>query len=97
MCKECFKCHYGQCLNTKTNKVPCNLLDKDVLNSTAEECEDFIPQIDLDSSEDIKIITEYVVCHKCPFCGNEDTLYGADSEGCEIIECEECGKKYSIS
>ena len=96
MCKECFKCHYGQCLDIKTNKVPCKLLHKDVLNSNAEECEEFIPQIELDSEEDIGIITEYWIHHKCPFCGNEDTIYDADAEGCEIIECEECGKKYSI-
>ena len=96
MCKECFECYYGQCINPKTNIVPCKLLHKDVLNSNAEECEEFIPQIELDSGEDIEIITEYWVHHKCPFCGNEDTLYNADAEGHEIIECQECGKKYSI-
>ena len=96
MCKECFVCHYGQYLNTATNKVFCELLHKDVVNSSAEDCEEFIPRIDLDGDKDIEIISEYYVHHKCPFCGNEDTLYDADAEGCEIIECRKCGKKYSI-
>ena len=96
MCKECFKCHYGQCLDLKTNMVPCKLFSKEVPNSDAEHCEDFIPFISLDNNA-IEIITEYEVHHTCPYCGHEDSIYDADAEGEEIIECEECGKKYSVN
>ena len=96
MCKECFHCHYGQRLNTITNKVPCKLFNLDVLNTEAEDCEDFIPTTPLDT-DDIEIVTEYIVHSTCPFCGVENELYDAEAEGEEIIECENCGKKYSIS
>ena len=76
--KECFECYYGQCMNPKTNMVPCKLFKKDVLNTDAETCDAFIPYIDLDNDEDIEIITEYHVHHKCPYCGKEDTIYNAD-------------------
>lgn len=97
MNKKCFDCHYGGCLNAKTNLTHCSLFKKYFPDETANGCEDFIPTVELDSEEDIEFVVEYNVHHTCPFCGAEYTLYNADGEGHKIIECEECGKKYSIN
>lgn len=32
MCKECFHCMHGQCLELETNTVPCKLFGKSVLS-----------------------------------------------------------------
>ena len=95
MCKDCFHCHYGQCLDIATNTVPCKLFGSRVPNTNAEACEEFIPHIDLEE-DDVEIITSYEVHHTCPFCGEEDSIYDADADGSEIVECQNCGKKYSI-
>ena len=97
MCKECFHCFYGGSLHTDTNKVPCELFNQEVLNEEAKNCIEFIPSVYLDNKEDVETIVEYIVHHKCPFCGKEDEIYDADAEGTEIIECDNCSKKYDIS
>lgn len=97
MCRDCFHCHYGICLDKITNKVPCKLKQgEEVLNEEAKDCEEFIPSIALDNDA-VEVITEFNIHHKCPYCGHEDILYNTDGEDEEIIECEECGKKYSIN
>ena len=67
-----------------------------VENNTAETCQYFIPHIDIED-EDIEVEISINVSHKCPYCGNEDTEFGENTEGSEIIECYNCGKKYKIS
>lgn len=97
MRRECFRCYYGKhCLNTITMKVPCKLKCEEVLNEEAKDCEEFAPRIHLDNRA-IEVIALYNVHYKCPYCGHKDTFYNVNKQGEEIIKCEECGKKYSIS
>ncbi len=67
-----------------------------VENNTAENCEYFIPQIDIED-EDIEVEISINVNHKCPYCGHEDTEFDENTEDSKIIECSNCGKKYQIS
>ena len=60
MCKDCFHCMHGQCLELETNTVPCNLFGKAVPNNEAEECDAFTAHVELDSS-DVEVITEFQV------------------------------------
>lgn len=90
-CNYCYNC---ECV--RLGQAYCKVNDnQEVPINTAETCDDFIPCIDLPHYE-IEVLTEYWVHHKCPFCGNEDIIYDADSEGQEVIKCKHCGKKYAV-
>lgn len=67
-----------------------------VENNTAETCEYFIPHLEVDD-EDIELETVVNVTHRCPYCNEEETEYGVDSSGSELVTCSKCGKKYKIS
>ena len=95
MCKDCFHCMHGQCLELETNTVPCKLFGKSVPNNDAEECDAFTAHVELDSS-DVEVITEFQVHHKCPYCGYEDTIYDASGEDTQLVTCEKCGKEYEL-
>ena len=67
-----------------------------VENDTAENCEYFIPHIEIED-EDVEVEMIINIYHKCPYCSNEDTEFGEENEGSKIIECSNCGKRYEIS
>lgn len=64
-------------------------------NNTAKNCEYFIPHIEIEN-EDIEVVMNINIYHKCPYCGSADVEYGEAREDSKIIECW-CGKKYKIS
>lgn len=105
--KSCFNCAFGGCKIQKENLFKCdneNVKDRKtldeiskywVLGDRANECEEFIPNIDMED-ENIECYMVINIHHKCPYCDYESVEYDVDSYDSKIIECENCGKKYQI-
>lgn len=59
------------------------------------DCQYFIPNIENDDME-LEPVTTFELTVKCPHCGHSQTEYDKSGEGNELIECDECEKKFGV-